>query len=203
MHNLPAVRCETTRVCVCVCLCLSCCMCTCVRSRSSICLFVSLRLVNICECLRVCLDGFSLLLSSDTHCQFIGVCVCGHVKGGAGRQRDALLHPHHARQGCGNAVLGNLRVTRVPGRWCPTRQWDVPVSGTRVELCQPSHTVFFFSSSKPKREHTSCIKHVCLQLSTISKVQPHPKCLQSTLMLNAEYFCLAFTTSKFERCTWV
>lgn len=59
-----------------------------------------------------------------THCQFIGVCVVVvvHVKGDAGRQRDALLHPHHARQGCGNAVFGNMRVTRVPGRWRPTRQ---------------------------------------------------------------------------------
>lgn len=66
------------------------------------------------------MDGFSL---QCTHCRLIDVCVVVvHVNGDAGRQRDALLHAHHGRQGCGNAVLGNMRVTRVPGRWCPTRQ---------------------------------------------------------------------------------
>lgn len=159
-YGAQSARCSV-RDYVCVLACPVVCAHMCVHAAASAGLFVFFGFFfsdfwYICERLRLCLDRFSPLLSSDTHCRFIGVCVCVvvvvHVKGDAGRQRDALLHPHHARQGCGNAVLGNIRVTRVPGRWRPTRQWHVPVSGTRVELCQASHTPFslFFTIIESK-----------------------------------------------------
>lgn len=67
---------------------------------------------------------------------FVILCPCrngveGQERSDAGRQRDALPRSHHVRRGCGNAVLGNMHVTCVPGRWFATHRQPVPVSSTR------------------------------------------------------------------------
>ncbi len=120
--------------------CVCACVWVCVRLHTSICLFLSglpylhvsglvFGWLSLCVCVCVCVCV----------CMYIGdlqvcvtLCACRNGVGlDTGRQRDALLRSHYVRQGCGNAVLGNIHVTCVPGRWLTTHEWYVPVSSTR------------------------------------------------------------------------
>lgn len=108
------------------------CVCVCTRTPASVSLFLSglkvpglmFAWVSLCVCVSV-----------HEHWWSAGVCYILRMlelgDGHTGRQRDALLRSHYVRQGCGNAILGNMHVTCVPGRWLATHQWYVPVSSTR------------------------------------------------------------------------